>query len=378
MTQSPGLLLTILAFGAVIGPLIFVHEMGHYLVGRWFGIKADVFSIGFGREIAGWTDKRGTRWKLSALPLGGYVKFAGDMNAGSQPSTEWLSLPAAERARTFQAKPVWQRALVVAAGPAVNFLAAFLILTVAAVAWGDERTPATVGGVYPGSAAARAGLTVGDRVTALGGRTIDSFKDLYIYVKMRPDELVRVDYVHAGQPVAHDVTLGAEQLVDRFGHRSRLGLLGILPPARSVHVSVSPFEAPVVALRRTGEYLQFTADTLGQLISGRRSIRDMQGPVGMARAAGEQFSLGLDAFIGLIVLVSINLGFMNLLPVPMLDGGHLFFYAIEAVRRRPVGPEVQEWAYRGGLAALLALMLVVTFNDLGSLGLWKGLAGLIG
>ncbi len=377
MTQSPGLLLTILAFAAVIGPLIFVHEMGHYLVGRWFGIKADVFSIGFGREIAGWTDKRGTRWKLSALPLGGYVKFAGDMNAGSQPSTEWLSLPAAERARTFQAKPVWQRALVVAAGPAVNFLAAFLILTAAAIAWGDERTPATVGGVYPGSAAARAGLAVGDRVTALGGRTIDSFKDLYIYVKMRPGELVRVDYVHAGQPVARDVTLGAERLVDRFGNRSRLGLLGILPPT-PVLVAVSPLQAPGVAIRQTGECLRFVTDTVGQLVSGRRSISDMRGPVGMARIAGEQASLGLIDYVFLIALVSINLGFMNLLPVPMLDGGHLFFYAIEAVRRRPVGPEVQEWAYRGGLAALLALMLVVTFNDLGSLGLWKGLAGLIG
>ncbi len=377
MTQSPGLLLTILAFAAVIGPLIFVHEMGHYLVGRWFGIKADVFSIGFGREIAGWTDRRGTRWKLSALPLGGYVKFAGDMNAGSQPSTEWLSLPAAERARTFQAKPVWQRALVVAAGPAVNFLAAFLILVAAAIAWGDERTPATVGGVYPGSAAAQAGLATGDRITALGGRSMDSFRDLFFFVKIRPGERVEIDYVRAGQAHARDITLGVEQQVDRFGNRTRLGLLGILPP-KPVWATVSPLEAPGVALRGIGDRLRFTADTLEQVVSGRRSIRDMRGPVGVARAAGEQISLGFDAFLGLVVLVSINLGFMNLLPVPMLDGGHLFFYAIEAARRRPVGPEVQEWAYRGGLAALLALMLVVTFNDLGALGLWKGLAGLIG
>lgn len=377
MIQSPGLLITVLAFAAVIGPLIFVHEMGHYLVGRWFGIKADVFSIGFGREIAGWTDRRGTRWKLSALPLGGYVKFAGDMNPASQPSTEWLALPAAERARTFQAKPVWQRASVVAAGPVVNFLAAFLILLAAAIMWGEERTPPVVGSVYPGSAAAHAGLANGDRITALGGRSMASFKDLYIYVKMRPGERVRVDYLHDGQPVAREVMLGAEQEVDRFGNRSRLGLLGILP-VTPVLAPVSPWQAPAVAWRGVSDRVQVTADTLGQLISGRRSIKEMQGPVGMARVAGEQITLGWDVFVGLIVFVSINLGFMNLLPVPMLDGGHLLFCAIEAVRRRPVGAAAQEWAFRGGLAALLGLMLVVTFNDLGSLGLWKGLAGLIG
>ena len=377
MTQSPGLLLTILAFAAVIGPLIFVHELGHYLVGRWFGIKADVFSIGFGREIAGWTDRRGTRWKLSALPLGGYVKFAGDMTPASQPSTEWLALPAAERARTFQAKPVWQRALVVAAGPAVNFLAAFLILAVVAIGWGDERTPATVGGVATRSAAAQAGLRTGDRITAVNGRSMHDFTDLYRYVKLRPGEPAHVDFIRDGRAQARDLVIGGEDMVDRFGNHSRLGLLGIAPPP-PVTVAVPLWEAPAVALRRTGEYLRFTADTLGQLISGRRSIKDMQGPVGMARAAGETLEIGWQAFVALLVLVSINLGFMNLLPVPMLDGGHLMFYAIEAARRRPVGPEVQEWAFRGGMAALLGLMLVVTFNDLGSLGLWKGLAGLIG
>ena len=377
MTQSPGLLLTILAFAAVIGPLIFVHELGHYLVGRWFGIKADIFSIGFGREIAGWTDGQGTRWKLSALPLGGYVKFAGDMTPASQPSTEWLALPAAERARTFQAKPVWQRAAVVAAGPAVNFLAAFLILMVAAIGWGDERTPATVGGVGPGSAAAHSDLRVGDRIVAMNGRSMHDFMDLYRYVKLRPGETVHLELVRGGQAQARDLVLGADETVDRFGNHSRFGLLGVAPPM-PVTVAVPVWQAPAVAFRRTGEYLRFTADTLGQLVSGRRSIRDMQGPVGMARAAGETLALGWEAFVALIVLVSINLGFMNLLPVPMLDGGHLMFYAIEAVRRRPVGPEAQEWAFRGGLAALLGLMLVVTFNDLGSLGLWKGLAGLIG
>lgn len=375
--MHPGFLLAIVAFALVIGPLIFVHEMGHYLVGRWCGIKAEVFSIGFGREIVGWTDRRGTRWKLSALPLGGYVKFAGDMNPAGQPSADWLALPAAERARTFQAHPVWQRAAVVAAGPAVNFLAALLILAGFALAYGDSRTPAVVGGVQPGSAAAGAGLRAGDRITAIGGRSVTRFDDLVRFVALRPGERVRLDVVRDGAARVVPLTIGVDHQVDRFGNRVDIGLLGIRsgPP---VVVPVGVVDAPVVAARRTGEQIRFTADSFGQLISGRRSLKDARGPVGMARIAGEQFTLGFDAFVSLIVFVSINLGFINLLPLPVLDGGHLLFYAIEAVRRRPVEPAVMEWAFRGGLAAILALMLTVTFNDLGSLGLWKGLAGLIG
>ncbi|WP_375381351.1 RIP metalloprotease RseP [uncultured Sphingomonas sp.] len=381
MIETPGILLTIVAFALVIGPLVFVHEMGHYLVGRWFGIGADVFSIGFGREIVGWTDKRGTRWKLSVLPLGGYVKFAGDMNPSSQPSAEWLALPAAERQRTFQAKAVWQRALVVLAGPAVNFLVAILIISAAVVAYGDERTPPVVAGVGHRTAAASAGLRAGDRIVAIGGRSMATFDDLFHYVVIHPRETVRIDLVRDGAPRSVDATLGVLAEVDRFGNHYERGLLGIAPPP-AVHVRVGVLQAPVVAVGRTWDYVRMTVDTLGQLVTGRRSIKDMSGPVGMARAAGEQITLGWAAFVSLIVLISINLGFINLLPVPMLDGGHLFFYAIEAIRRRPVTPAVQEWAFRTGLAALLALMLVVTANDIGKTALWQGvgksLAGLIG
>ena len=381
MTQSPGFLLTIVAFALVIGPLVFVHEMGHYLVGRWFRIGADVFSIGFGREIVGWTDNRGTRWKLSVLPLGGYVKFAGDMNPASQPSADWLALPAAERQRTFQAKPVWQRALVVLAGPAVNFLVAILIIAAAVIAYGDERTPPVVAGISPGTAAAAAGLRTGDRIVAIDGRSMTTFDDLYHYVMIHPRETVRIDIVRGGHPQSVAATIGALAEADRFGNHYERGLLGVAPPP-AVRVRVSVLAAPFVAVGRTWDYVRLTTDTLGQLVTGRRSITDMSGPVGMARAAGEQITLGWAAFVSLIVLISINLGFINLLPVPMLDGGHLFFYAIEAVRRRPVTPAVQEWAFRGGLAALLALMLVVTANDIGKTEAWQGLgkslAGLIG
>lgn len=377
MIQTPGVLLTILAFALVIGPLVFVHEMGHYLAGRWFGVKADVFSIGFGREIAGWTDRRGTRWKIAWLPLGGYVKFAGDMSAAGFTDPDWLALPADERNRCFQAKPVWQRAIIVAAGPIVNLVLAMLILGGFALAYGDARTPTIVGQAVPGTVAAAAGLRAGDRIEALGGRRVETFEDMVRYVKIRAGERIRIDYVRGGRTAHIDAAIGTDVQRDRFGNEYRVGLLGIAPTAPVV-APVSLLDAPVVAVRRTGDILQMMVETIGQIVSGRRSVKELGGPLAIAKVSGEQITLGWDAFVFLMALVSINLGFINLLPVPMLDGGHLMFYAIEAVRRRPVGPEAQEWAYRGGLAAVLALMALVTFNDLGNFGLWRHLAGLVG
>jgi regulator of sigma E protease len=377
LIQTPGLLLTLLAFVLVIGPLVFVHEMGHYLAGRMFGVKSDAFSIGFGREVAGWTDKRGTRWKIGWLPLGGYVRFAGDMNAVSQPSAEWLSLPPEERNRTFQAKPVWQRAIIVAAGPIVNFVLAILILAGFALAYGDTRTPPIVGTVIEGSAAQRAGIRTGDRITRLGDRDVAIFEDMLAYTRIHPDEATNVALVRGGQAMVLPVTIGADEQTDRFGNNFRIGMLGIGRGER-VTVPVGLFEAPLVAVRRTGDIVSMMVETIGQIVTGRRSMKELGGPLSIAKVSGEQITLGLDAFVFLIALVSINLGFINLLPVPMLDGGHLLFYAIEAVRRRPVGPDVQEWAFRGGMAAILALMLLVTFNDLGNFGLWRSLASLIG
>jgi len=377
LNEAPGVLLTMMAFVAVIGPLVFVHEMGHYLAGRWFGIKADAFTIGFGHEVAGFTDRRGTRWRIGWLPLGGYVRFAGDMNPASQPTAEWLALPADERNRTFQAKPVWQRAIVVAAGPIVNFALAILILAGFAYAYGTNQTPAGVGEVVAGSPAAAAGIRPGDTITAMGGRTIDRFDQVAEYAILRPGETVRVELVRAGRPLALDVEVGIIRQRDRFGNEYRIGRIGIGSPP-PVFRPVPLIQAPWAGVKAVGGVIRATLDTLGQIITGRRSVDELGGPLRIAKVSGEQMTLGWPAFVGLVALVSINLGFINLLPVPMLDGGHLFFYAIEAVRRRPLEPHVQEWAFRGGMAALLALMLLVTFNDLGAFGLWKGIAGLIG
>ncbi|KQR83946.1 RIP metalloprotease RseP [Sphingomonas sp. Leaf343] len=377
MIDTPGVPLTLLAFIGVIGPLVFIHEMGHYLAGRWFGVKAEAFSIGFGNEVAGWTDKRGTRWKLGWLPLGGYVRFAGDMTPASQPTAEWLALPADERARTFQAKPVWQRAIVVAAGPFVNFVAAILILAGFAHFYGARTAPPVVGDVVQRSPAAVAGLRAGDRLIALDGRAMESFADIAQFAMLRPAETVAVTYERGGTRGSTTMAIGVVTEKDRFGNAYRIGRIGIAsPPAE--YQPVSLIKAPLVGAHQVGDIVRGTLDTLGQIITGRRSVDELGGPIRIAKVSGEQMTLGWPAFIGLIALVSINLGFINLLPVPMLDGGHLLFYAIEAIRRRPVSVAVQEWAFRGGMAAILALMILVTFNDLGAFGLWRGLAGLIG
>ncbi len=381
MIENPGFFYTVMAFILVIGPLVFVHELGHYLAGRVFGVKADEFSIGFGREIFGVTDKRGTRWKFGWMPLGGYVKFVGDMDASSKPDPDWLALPAEERERTFQAKPIWQRAIIVAAGPVTNFLVAIAILMGFALSFGELRTPAVVGSIEAGSPAQAAGLKPGDRIVALGGRSVDSFEDMVRFIQIRPGQQVRVDFVRGTAPQVIDLTVGTHIERDRFGNEPKIGRMGIGRTSAAL-VPVGVLEAPGVAIRQTGSILRMMGDVIGQIISGRRSVKELGGPLSIAKVSGEQMAMGTASFVFLIALVSINLGFINLLPVPVLDGGHLLFYSIEAIRRRPLEPQVQEWAFRGGLAAVLALMVLVTFNDLGSFGLWtqlgNRLAGLIG
>lgn len=378
MTETPGFFLYLLAFVLIIGPLVFVHELGHYAAGRYFGIKAEAFSIGFGREVAGFTDKRGTRWKFGWLPLGGYVKFAGDMNPAGQPSPEWLALPAAERAQTFQAKPLWQRAIVVAAGPVTNFIVAIAILGAFAALYGEARMPAVAGAIGAGTPAEAAGLKAGDRFVAIGGRQVDSFDDMIRFTTLRAGAEVQIDYVRDGVPGSTRAVIGRRVETDRFGNETSRGILGIAPSGEVERTPVAWWQAPVVGTQRTVALVGTMIDGLGQLFLGRVPVSELGGPLRIAKYSGETLSLGVDQFIVLAALISINLGFINLLPVPVLDGGHLLFYAIEAIRRKPVAPEVMEWAFRGGMMAILALMLLVTFNDLGAFGVWRSLAGLIG
>ena len=376
--SNPGFLFTILAFLLVIGPLIFIHELGHYYVGRWFGVKADAFSIGFGREIFGWTDKRGTRWKVGWLPLGGYVKFAGDMNPASAPTDEWLSLPPEERAKTFQSKKVWQRFLIVLAGPATNFLFAIVALMILFATVGFPTSPPTIGSVARGSVAQAAGFQPGDRVVSIDGRDIDTFGALQTYIALRPGEAMTFTVHRGGRDVEVRATPAAHIDRDQFGNEARIGRLGIGMSGRFEFTTLPVTQLPGAAVGKTVDIVQTMVTALGQVITGRRSLSEMGGPLKIAEVSGQQASLGWLPFFWLMIVVSINLGFINLLPIPLLDGGHLLFYAIEGVRRKPLKPQAQEWAFRTGLAVLLALMIFVTLNDLASFGLFEKLGGLIG
>jgi regulator of sigma E protease len=369
--------MTVLSFLLVIGPLIFIHELGHYFAGRWFGVKADAFSIGFGREVAGWTDKRGTRWKIGWLPLGGYVKFAGDMNPASQPSEEWLSLPPEERNRTFQAKPVWQRFIIVAAGPLVNFLFAILAFMAIFATIGYPTTPAVVTGVVAGQAADRAGFKPGDRVMSVEGKSLETFAELQDYVRLRPSQPLDFIVARAGRELPLTAVTGSTTFEDPFGNKGQIGQLGV--EGKSVGLQKLPPERLLgTAVNQTISTVEAMAVTIGQIVTGQRSVKEMGGPLKIAQISGQQASLGWLPFFWLMTIISINLGFINLLPIPLLDGGHLLFYLIEGIRRKPLKPEAQEWAFRTGLAALLALMIFVTLNDLTSFGVWQALGGLIG
>ena len=376
MLAQPPVWFIALAFIAAIGPLVFIHEMGHYLVARWFGVGAETFSIGFGREVAGWTDKRGTRWKVGWLPLGGFVKFVGDMTPASE-GVDVADIAPRDRPRAFHLKPVWQRFLIVLAGPMANFLLAIAIISALFALDGVPRTSNAVVAVQPGSAAAAAGIAPGDRIVSLANRSTGSFEDLFAVVVLRPDEAVRVEIVRDGKPLSLPVVIAAEEQRDRFGQTFRIGRLGVLGGApqmvRLPAAQIVP-EATRFTIVSTGRMI----DGLWQIISGRRTIKDLGGPLKMAQVAGQQASLGLRQFVELLALFSINLGFINLLPIPMLDGGHLLFYGAEAVRRRPVSDRAQEWAFRGGLAFLLTFILMVTVNDLASFGLFDRLGSLIG
>ncbi|GAC1411714.1 MAG: RIP metalloprotease RseP [Novosphingobium sp.] len=369
--HSPGILLTLVGFALLLGPLIFLHELGHYTVGRWCGVKADVFSIGFGKELFGWTDKRGTRWKVSMLPLGGYVQFAGDADASSKPDAAWLSLPADERERTLNAKPLWQRAAVVAAGPVTNFLFAILILAGFSLAFGKIVAAPVIGTVEVGSVAQTAGLRVGDRVVSILGETPSDWEAMHMAIAQHPGEPLDVVIERGGQRQSLQIKARDKVTKDKFGNESRIGYLGI-GPASVQRVPVGPVEAVSLAVGQTWTIVKMSVTGIGQIVSGKRDTKELGGPLKIAKFSGEQLSLGWLNFVWFVALISINLGFINLLPIPVLDGGHLALYAIEAVRRKPVSERGQEWAFRTGLAFVVALMLFVTVNDIAQLKVFGG------
>ena len=354
-------------------PLVLIHEAGHYLVARACGVGVRVFSIGFGREIFGWTDRRGTRWKVSVLPLGGYVQFVGDMNAASQ-AADADEMSAAERAVCFQYKPLWQRFSVVLAGPAANFMVAVLVFAAFTFAFGKILAPPIISGFADNSPAKAAGLEVGDRIVAIDGHGVDSFEDIREAVLPRPGEAISLTALRDPREVVVRFTIGAQVMHDEYGNAQSIGLMGVAsaPPRR---VAVGPLTALGSGLRQSVSVMGTMVTGLRQIATGARSVKELGGPVKIARYSGERLNLGFLEFAYFSGLISINLAFINLLPIPGLDGGHLAFYLAEAVRRRPLGLRAQDMAFRTGLAFVLALMLFVTVNDLASLNLFGHLFG---
>ena len=361
----------ILPFILVLSLLVFVHEMGHYLVGRWCGIRSTAFSVGFGPEIIGFTDKRGTRWKLSAVPLGGYVKFFGDEDASSKPDNSNLSgMSLEERAQTLGGAKLWKRAATVAAGPIANFILAIFIFAVLFGVYGRMISDPVVSEVRENSAAAAAGVMPGDRMVAIDGEKVVTFEDVRRYVGIRPSTPITVTVERDGQALSLPMVPTRTETTDQFGNKMELGIIGIVTDqtrGNFRHVEYSPGEALAEGVRETGHIVTGTFNYIGNLVTGRMNADQLGGPVRVAQASGQMATLGIAAVIQLAAVLSVSIGLLNLMPVPILDGGHLVFYAIEAVRGRPLGSGAQEIAFRIGLAMILSLMVFATWNDISSL-----------
>jgi regulator of sigma E protease len=357
-------LLYAIPFLVALVVIVFVHEFGHFLVARWCNVDIEAFSIGFGKEIVGWVDRKGTRWKICWIPLGGYVKFAGDANVASMPQTveDRANLPPSN----FHAKPVWQRAAVVAAGPIANFLLAIIIFAVAYGSYGVPHSEPRVDEIVAGSVAERAGFRVGDYVREIDGRAIKSFSDIQNAVWFRGGEEMKIVLERDGQLITVLVTPEVREESDGFGGKIKVGLLGIKDKIGEEGITyerLSPTEALAKGVERTWFIISTTFKFLGKLFKGQEDVKQIGGIGSMAKAAGDAASVGVLQFVAVIAFLSVSIGLINLFPIPMLDGGHLVYYAIEAVRGKPLGPVAQEWGFRIGFSLVIMLMLLGNGND---------------
>ena len=363
-------LYTVIAFLLVLTVVVFVHEFGHFWVGRRCGVGVTAFSIGFGPEIFGKTDRHGTRWKLSAIPLGGYVKFVGDANAASVSDKEALErLTPQEREISFPHQTVARRAAVVAAGPIANFILAVAIFTGLNYINGRQIVEPRIESIEPGSAAERAGFLPDDLILSIDGSKIDSFADTQRVVSARAGEKLSIVVERAGRPVTLEATPDLKEQTTPFG-KQRIGLLGLRASSDSIRRESYTFVGALSAgAFETWYVVDRTFDYVGKLISGRESPDQLSGPIRIAQVSGQVASLGGAAgLISLVAVLSVSIGLINLFPIPMLDGGHLLFYAIEAVRGRPLSDRAQEIGFRIGFAIVVMLMLFATWNDIVHLG----------
>ncbi len=364
------LITTIVAFIFVISVLVFFHELGHFAVARFFNTKISAFSIGFGPEIYGWNDRHGTRWRVSWIPLGGYVKFEGDENAASVPSREQLEemrASGADTAHFFHFKPLYQRALIVAAGPFANFLLAAVIFAVLAMTVGVRATVPRVDAVVPNMPAAEAGFEPGDIVLEIDGRAVDSFDDMHRIIASNPEQELAFLIERSGDSLTLRATPILAEVPDGLGNVNKIGQLGIsYSPTVDERrfVRYGPISAMGYGIGRTYDFIGLTLRYIGGIFIGTQSTDQLGGPLRIAQLSGQVAAVSFDMLLGLMAVLSVSIGLINLFPIPMLDGGHLLFYAFEAVAGRPLSERTQEIGFRIGLALLLALMVFATWNDL--------------
>jgi regulator of sigma E protease len=361
----------IVTFILVLSLLVFVHEMGHYLVGRWSGIRILAFSVGFGPEIFGFTDRHGTRWKISVIPLGGYVRFFGDEDASSKPDTDKIAAMSEEdRARSFAGAKLWKRAATVAAGPIANFLLAIAIFTILFSVYGRTIADPVVAEVKPDGAAAAAGVLPGDLLVAIDGGKVETFDDVRRYVSIRPSQKIVVTIERGGQKLDLPMVPQRVDMTDQFGNKAEVGQIGIVTNQQAGNFRLqtyTPLQALREAVLQTRDIVTGTFKYIANIFSGTMRADQLGGPIRVAQASGQMASLGIGAVLQLAAVLSVSIGLLNLMPVPVLDGGHLMFYAVEAVRGKPLGSSAQEIAFRIGLAMILTLMVFTTWNDIGSL-----------
>jgi len=358
-----GILAYTLAFLLVLTVIVFIHEYGHFQVARWCGVNVETFSVGFGREILGWTDRHGTRWKIGWIPLGGFVKFEGDANAASMPGEGDGAKPASPG--DFHRKKLWQRAAVVAAGPIANFLLAIAIFAASAFTIGVPFNEPRIDGVVQGGVAEKAGLLPGDYIRSIDGNPIETFFELAETVRFRPGEDIVLGVERNGQLREIPVTIGAREETDPWAGKMRVGFLGV-EHSNENDMRIerqSLLSSLAYGVDRSWMIIDLTLRYVKKMFMGQESPAQLGGVMSMAKAAGDAAAQGLLPFVWVVGFLSVSIGLINLFPIPMLDGGHLVFYAIEAVRRRPLDANAQEWCYRIGFSLVLALMLIGNGND---------------
>ena len=369
LNAFPDLLRTGAAFVVVLGVLVFVHEFGHYIVARWCGVHVEVFSIGFGKTITEWTDSVGTKWKLSWLPLGGYVKLHGQeqpRDVSDEVRASWIP------GKTFHDKKVLARALVVAAGPVANFLLASVLFAALFIAVGRPVTEPVVGEVLPDGAAAKAGLMAEDRIEAIDGQRIGTFEDIQRIVVARPGQPLKLTILRGKQQLEVPIVTGS-----RTANGRAIGMLGI-SGNKVGYVPAGPLESLTGGFVQTWKVTTETVAGITQMLNGSRGTEELGGPLRIAQLSGQVAKLGFASLISFIAVLSVNLGLINLFPIPVLDGGHLLFYLFEALRGKPLPQKAQEYGFRAGIAVLATLFLFATWNDLTNIGLFRWVASLIG